>query len=147
MCENCGKNMSEQTDYCPACKINENINGQEESIQTREEINQTSNSGMQKHNKWAIISFATALVVVFLLLMIPLLGLIMIVLEASSEITNLHKTFLRFLFILPWIINAVSLITGIIGLCSEKRKRKIFAIVGLVLSIISFLFLARIIDL
>ena len=145
-CDKCGKDIPEQIDYCPSCKVvekkiqtnrehltNEDVNAQEKQIQTEEEIKQIAISHMQKNNKWATISFITSIISFFIFSMTPLFWLIAAIIADNELPLEIGKWFMRFVFILPWITNAISLIAGIIGLYSKKR---IFAIIGLIFTII-----------
>jgi len=154
-CDKCGKYIPEQIDYCPTCKIKEsrnqkgqekvikNSNEQNRLLQPKEEINQVRSYRIEKNNRFAIISFEVSLILIFLFIFYIFVLFYLWISPKINEIPvqyvqRKYPELLVIAVILFRIGNAASLVTGIVGLHS---KRKFFAIVGVMLSILTFIFL------
>ena|GEM_PF-5385845 len=148
-CEKCGRDVPEQIDYCPNCKLNENRNQNnhekttsesnyelEEQIKTEEKMNERATRKKERiqreekiyqiFKKYENRAF-TSMIIAF----IPFTILTFSIFSFSKYTDLSNKVHSMY----PLITNITAFIIGMIGLHS---KRRVLIIFGLLLGVIAF---------
>jgi len=145
-CQKCGKDIPEQIDYCPSCKINEmrkqssakvgvdSLDKHEEQILVEEENKQTD-CIISNSNKWATISLIMSLIPMIFILLFPFIR------PFFASVIKYPQLlwFYRLVSLLPIIAIIIAFTYGIKGLNSEKKSLAIIALINSTLLLLAVL--------